>query len=152
MRKAFFLAAVLVACAKVETPPSDTASAMAPAPPRNLTAADIAGSWNGTSMMAGSDSVTSKWVVTSTSDSTGTLTYEGSKTPIAFTSVMDADSTIATSVPFVQPGGKANAPKVMFRSVGRMQDGKLVGTSELMLAAKHDSIVAKRTFVATKAP
>lgn len=152
MRKAFLLAAVLVACAKSETPPPDTAAAMAPAPPANLTAADFTGTWNGISTATGTDSVVAKWVAVRSTDATGTITYEGSKTPIPMTSVFDADSVVTTSAVFVPPGAKKGAPKVMFRSVGRMRDGKLVGTSETMLATKHDSIVSRRNFVATKAP
>jgi hypothetical protein len=152
MRKLFLLAAVIVACSKAETPPTDTAAAMAPAPPANLTAADLQGTWTGMSKAAGTDSVTNRWTVTSTSDSTGTITYEGSKTPIALRTVFDADSFVTTSAPFTAPGAKASAPKVMFRSVGRIQNGQMVGTSTTMLATKHDSIMATRTFTATKAP
>lgn len=150
MRKAFFLAALVVACAKAETPPSDTASAMAPPPPRNLTAADLAGSWNGVSKMEGSDSVTTRWTVTSTSDSTGTIVYQGTTTPVAFTNVIAGDSSVATSSPFVLPGSKPGAPKVIFKSVGRVQDGKFVGRSLVLLASNPDSVVGRRTFEATR--
>lgn len=150
MRKALFLAAVLVACAKAETPPSDTASTMAPPPPRNLTAADLAGSWKGVSKMEGSDSVTTRWTLTSTSDSTGTIVYDGTTTPVTFTNVIAGDSTVATSSPFVLPGSKPGAPKVIFKSVGRVEGGKFVGTSTLHLATNPDSVVGRRTFEATR--
>lgn len=152
MRKTILLAAVLVACSKGETPSADTAAAMAPAPPANLTAADFTGTWNGTSTKRGSDSVVARWVAVRSTDSTGTITYEGTKTPVPMTSVFDADSVVTMSAAFAPPGAKKGAPKVMFRSVGRMRDGKLVGTSETMLATNHDSIVSRRNFVATKAP
>lgn len=152
MRRLFLLAAVLVACSKAETPPPDTAAAMAPAPPANLTAADLKGTWTGMSKAPGSDSVTNRWTVTSTSDSTASLTYEGSKTKIALATVFDADSFVTTSAPFVPPGAKKGASKVMFRSVGRIQSGQIVGLSTTMLATKHDSIVGTNTFTATKTP
>lgn len=151
MRKALFLAVLLAACAKGETPPTDTAAAMTPPPPPvKLTAADLAGSWTGTSKAAGTDSVTSKWVATSTSDSTGTATYEGTKTTVAYTTTFDADSVMVASAAFVPPGAKASAPKIMFKSVGRIQDGKLVGTAVTHLAAKPDSVLGRTTFEATR--
>ena len=156
MRKTFLLAAVLFACAKSETPPADTAApAMAPAapaPPPALTAADVKGTWKGTTKLAGSDSVLSKWTLVSTSDSTGTLTFDGSKTPIAFKSVYGADSLVATSAPFVAPHAKKGAAKVMFIATSRIQNGQLVGTSNIVLATKPDSVVERHTYSATKAP
>ena len=156
MRKTILLAAVLMACAKSETPPADTAaSAMAPAapaPPPALTAADIKGTWKGTTKLAGTDSVLSKWTLVSTSDSTGTLTFEGTKTPIPFKSVFGADSLVATSSAFTAPGARKGAPKVMFVATSRVQNGQLVGTSNIVLASKPDSVVERHSYSATKAP
>ena len=153
MRKTILLAALLVGCAKAETPATDTAApAMAPAAPVALTPADFAGTWNGTTKMAGTDSVISKWVVKSTSDSTGTLTYEGTKTTVPFKTTYSADSSIVVSEAFTSPSAKKGAPKVMFKSIGRIQNGQLVGTADIVLASKPDSVLAKHTFSATKAP
>lgn len=153
MRKTILLAAILVACSKAETPPADTAApAMAPAAPAPLTAADVAGTWNGTTKVAGTDSVISKWVVKSTSDSTGTLTYEGTKVTVPFKTVLMADSMVATSAAFSPPTAKKGAPKVMFVSTGRIKDGQLAGTANIVLASKPDSVLARHTFSATKAP
>lgn len=153
MRKAILLAALLVACAKPETPPSDTAAAaVAPAPPPKLTAADFAGTWTGESKAVGSDSVTSKWVIKSTSDSTGALTYAGTTTTVAYTTRFDGDSAMARSAAFVPPSAKKGAPKVQFQSVARVVGGKLVGTVATVLAAKPDSVIARGTFEATKTP
>ncbi len=152
MRKGILFAALLVACTKAEAPPSDTAAAMPPAPPATISAADLRGSWNGVSKAEGTDSVTSTWVANYTTDSTGTLTYAGTSAPVAFATALDADSMMVTSVAFVPPGAKKGAPKVQFRSVGRMVDGKLVGKSMTMMAAKPDSVTSRRTFEATKAP
>ncbi len=152
MRKAIIFTVLIAACSRAETPPPDTAAAMAPAPPANLTPADIAGSWQGTSKVVGTDSVVAKWVTSWTSDSTGTITYEGTKTPVAMTTMLDADSLIAKSVAFLPPNAKKGAPKVRFTSIARVQDGKLVGRSMTYLADKPDSVLWTRTFEATKAP
>ena len=153
MRKLFILAAALVACSKAETPAVDT-TAMAPAvapAPAALTAADVGGTWNGVSMGETSDSITSRWQTARIDDNTGTLTVEGQKNAIKFTRVFDADSMIATSEPYANPTD-AKAPKLIFRSVARLKDGKLVGTSANMLADKPDSVVSRGRFEATKAP
>lgn len=153
MRKIFLLAAVLAACAKTETKPVDTAApAMAPAAPTPLTAADLAGTWNGTTKNAGSDSVLAKWTVKSTSDSTGTLTYDGTKVTVPFKTTFGGDSSVATSEPYTPPSAKKGSPKVRFISVGRIKDGQLQGTATVVLASKPDSVLAHHTFSATKAP
>jgi hypothetical protein len=76
---------------------------------------------------------------------------EGQKDAIKFTRAFDADSMIATSEPYANPAD-AKAPKLVFRSVARMKDGKLVGTSVNMLADKRASVASRGRFEATKAP
>jgi hypothetical protein len=155
MRKVLTLAVALVACSKAEKPPTDTAAvaaspAMAPAPAA-LTSADLAGKWNGASRGEGSDSVTSRWTTESTDGVHGTLTLEGTKTPIPFTMTYGADSVvIASDAPFAMPDPKL--PKMNFRSVGRMKDGKLAGSSTNSLGSKPDSVMTRGRFEATKLP
>ncbi len=150
MRKLFILAVAFVACSKAETPPVDSVTAMAPAPAM-LTAADVMGNWTGTTMAVGSDSVISRWATESVSDTTGKLTVEGSKTAINFSRTFDADSMIVTSEPYADPANP-KAPMVVFRSVGRLTDGKLAGTSATMLASKTDSVVSRSRWEATRTP
>jgi hypothetical protein len=59
---------------------------------------------------------------------------------------------ISASKAYNDPGLPKGAPKVMFHSVARLKDGKLVGTSTIVLASKPDSVVGKGNFEATKAP
>ncbi|WP_310570517.1 hypothetical protein [Gemmatimonas sp.] len=143
----------LVACSKGDTPAVDstamTSTMAAAAAP--LTAADVDGSWNGMSMGETSDSVTLRWTTKNIDGTTGTLMIEGQKDAITFTRTFDADSMIASSTPYANPAD-AKGPKLLFRSVGRLKDGKLVGTSANMLADKPDSVVSRGRFVATKAP
>jgi hypothetical protein len=153
MRKVFLLALAVVACSKAETPAADTAAAAPPPPPAPvaLTAADMRGTWNGTSKREGSDS-TSTFTVVSTSDSTGMIVLGASKDSVPFTTKLDADSSIVTSAAYKDATLPKNTPRVMFRSVGRLKDGKLVGTASVMLASKPDSVIGRSTWEATKAP
>jgi hypothetical protein len=153
MRKVFLLAVLVAACAKKETPAADTAAAAPPPPPAPaaMTPADLRGTWNGTSKREGTDSTTT-FTVVSTSDSTGKFVPAGSKDSVAFTTKYDADSAIVTSAPYTDPTMGKKAPKVTFRSIARVKDGKLVGTATVMLASKPDSVIGKSTWEATKAP
>ncbi len=148
MKKAMLLAAFIVACGPSETPKADSpAVAAGPLP---LTAADVAGTWNGVSMAETSDSITNRW--TATGDGmTGKFVIEGSKDTVTTTATYDADSAIVTSAPYKDPNIKGN-PMVTFRSVGRLTGGKLVGTAAIMLASKPDSVLGRVRWDATKAP
>ena len=152
MRKLFFLAVALAACSKAETPP-DTAAAVPPPPPAPapLTAADVQGTWNGVSKREGTDS-TVNFTIISTGDSTGKVTLAGLKDTITTVTKFDADSMIVTSSAYKDPTAPRNAPPVTFRSVGRLKDGKLVGTAAIMPAAKPDTVITRVTWEATKAP
>ena len=156
MRKLLFVAVIVTACAKAEPPKADTTSAMAepaaaPAPaPAKLTAADLAGTWNGESKLEGKDSVVSKWSVSMTNDSTGTLTNAASKQKIHYSIKFDGDSMISTSEPFVD--ATAKGPKQVFHATGWMKDGKLSGHSVATLASKPDSVLGRITWTASKAP
>ena len=151
MRNAFLLALAVVACSTKDAPVTDSAAGTAaPAAPARLTAADIAGSWTGTTMPQGSDSVTNRWTTIRDTDSTGRIISESSPDTIMYSVVYDADSMIATSKPFSTKADPKT--KVMFRSVGRLKDGKLVGTTTTMLAAKPDSVLARDRWEATRKP
>jgi len=153
MRKVFLLALIVAACAKKEPAPDTTTPAAPPPPPPPpaLTAADITGTWNGTSKREG-DTTTATFTVKSTSDSTSTVTFAKTKVTVNVSNKLDADSLIATSKAYTDPTLPKGTPKVTFRAVGRMKDGKLVGTTTLMLASKPDSVVGKANWEATKAP
>jgi hypothetical protein len=153
MRKVFLLALLVAACAKKEPAPDTTTPAAPPPPPPPpaLTAADVKGTWNGTSKREG-DTTAVAWTVTSVTDSTSKITFAKTKQTVDFSTKFDADSMVAMSKPYNDPELPKGAPKVVFRSVGRLKDGKLVGNSTIMLAAKPDSVVGKGNWEATKAP
>ena len=153
MRKLFILAVAVVACSKQEAPATDTAAA-APAPPPApvaMTAADLAGTWTGTTKREGSDSVTAV-TFGSSSDSTGWITFAGSKDTTKFTTKFDADSSMSMSGPYKDPSMGKNPPMVMFRSGAHKKDGKLVGTATIVLASKPDSVIGRATWEGSKVP
>lgn len=140
MRIPLFCVLALAGCAAGEKAPDG---------PTALTAAAVAGTWNGTSTTAGSDSAVT-WTITMTSDSTGTFAMAGAP-DLPYSLVFDADSSIATSAAYVDPN--IGTDMIMWQSVGRLDStGTFGGTFTTMLAAKHDSVVARGTWRATKAP
>jgi hypothetical protein len=142
----------VAACAKEEAPAVDSAApAVAPPVAAALTPADLAGTWTGTIKQEGTDSVTN-FTVVRTSDSTGKFIEAGSKDSVAYTMRYDADSVITTSASYTDPTLPKGTGPVMFRSIGRLKDGKLVGTAALMLASKPDSVLSRSTWEATKTP
>jgi hypothetical protein len=156
MRKSMLLAALVVAaCSKEEAPAVDSAATAAPPPaaPAALTAADVSGTWTGTIKGEGDTTVTRFTVVSAVpGDSVGKFVAEGSKDTVTFTTRFDADSMMATSVAYREPNLPKGSPRVMFKSVGRMRDGKLVGNSALVVASKPDSVLSRSTWEATRAP
>ena len=153
MRKAIFLALAVVACSKEDSAAVDSAATAAPPPaaPAMLTAADVRGTWNGTSKREGTDSSVT-FTVVNMSDSTSAVVFQNSKDSVRATAKFDADSVVTTSEPYKDPTAPKGAPDVVFRSVGRLKDGKLVGTAYLSPAAKRDTVVARVTWEATRAP
>ena len=152
MRKAFFLALAVVACSKAETPAVDSAATAAtPAAPAALTAADLRGVWNGTSKREGTDS-TLNFSVISVTDSTGKVAFAGVADTVSTTVKFDADSVITTSSAYKDPAAPKGSPDVVFRSIGRMKDGKLVGKAYVSPAAKRDTVIAVVNWEVTKAP
>ena len=154
MRKAIFLALAVVACSKEESAAVDSAATAAPPPPAApamLTAADVRGTWNGTSKREGTDSAVT-FTVVNTSDSTSALVFPTSTDSVSTKLKFDADSVIMTSEPYKDPTAPKGAPDVVFRSIGRLKDGKLVGMAYVSPAAKRDTVITRVTWEATRAP
>lgn len=151
MKKAMLLVALaVVACAKPDDKAAMDSAAM-PAGPAPLTAADLAGTWSGVILAEASDSVLSRFTVLSPTGMDSKTITEGTTDTVAVTHMIDADSIVATSVPYkdqMLPG----KPQVTFRAVGRMMGSKLVGTSTIMLASKPDSVLGRSRFEMTKSP
>ncbi len=148
------VAAVVVACAKTETPPADTAisdaamaPAMTPAMAPALTEADVAGRWTGTSMPIGSDSVVAKWTqVCAAGSCTGTA--DGSPLTTKSTYTMAGDSSVGVSQPYSDPSVKG--AQVIDTWVSRVNGDNVTGTGEMKLASKPDSVVMRYRFAGSR--
>jgi hypothetical protein len=150
MRKVLLIAVAVVACSKAETPATDTAAPAPPPAPAALSAADVSGTWKGTSKREGSDSILTFTIINS--DSAGKVVFPNVKDTVTTLMRFDGDSVIVMSSAYREPGSPKNAPQVTFRSVGRIKDGKLVGVAAISPAAKPDTVVTRVTWEATKAP
>lgn len=151
--KLFPVVLAVVACAKTETPPADTAAAMAPAvapaPAPAMTEADVAGTWKGTTMPMGSDSVVAKWTqVCGAGVCDGTS--EGSTVKIHAAYTLSGDSSVGVSQPYSDPAVKGG--KVIDTWVVRVKDGNATGTGHMNLASKPDSVVMRYHFAGSRAP
>ena len=148
MRRHYLLAAVpfILACAKAETPPADSA-AMAPAA---LTEADVAGTWSGTAMMEGTDSVFAHWTNICAGGTCRFTSAEAPKDTIMQTYVLEADSMRGSSAAYADPAMKG--AMVTDSWVARLVGGQVTGTGMLKLADKPDSVVMRYRFTGTKAP
>jgi hypothetical protein len=153
-RFAFFCcAALLVGCGKSEVQPARDTTAVAPAAPESRAAislADIAGKWRlRTTDEAGGNVVESE--LTATADTSGwTLTRPNGKTvPVRIVAV-DGDSIMTEAGPY-ESALRKGVP-VRARMVIRLQEGKLVGTTEARYTLSGGDSVAHRPTEATRAP
>lgn len=149
MRSVLLLLLIIAACARTDEQTMDTAGAASGAPAQ-LTASDVSGSWNGTTRLAETDSVISRWTTSVLDDSTAVLVFEGRTDSIRTRVTFDADSMVSVSEPYTAttlPG----QPQVRFRTVGRLQqDGRLAGTSALTLVSAPDSVIRRTRWEATR--
>ncbi|MEO8577900.1 MAG: hypothetical protein ABI556_14425 [Gemmatimonadales bacterium] len=155
MRRVVMLLPLLVAsvaCSKAETPPADTAAAMAaetpPAIVVALTESDVAGTWKGASMPIGSDSVIANWTqVCANGSCKGTR--EGSKVVINSTYTIAGDSSVGVSAPYSDPTFKGG--KLIDTWVAHIHGDSATGTGAGKLASKPDSVVARYRFSGARA-
>ncbi|HVE32244.1 MAG TPA: hypothetical protein VNC18_01685 [Gemmatimonadaceae bacterium] len=160
MRKAGLLIAAvsLVACAKNETPKTDTAAPAAaaapaaPAAPAAVTAADLVGTVSGKIMAPPNDSVVSTFVCTTASGSSVSKCVNAAapKDTVDYTYTLSgADSVMWVSAAHTPPT-PPKSPKQIDHVVGRLSGNKWTGTVVSVLASKPDSVLAKVKWEATK--
>jgi hypothetical protein len=148
MRKLLLGAVMLAACARGDAPATDTIAMDTSAQTTSLSAGDVEGTWSGTSMMEGSDSVVARWTTTSRGNE-GHIVWEGTTDSIPFTTTFAGDSMIVVSQAYAPPGG---GQQETFRTVGRLQGGRLVGTATNHPAGNPDSVISRTRWEATRNP
>jgi hypothetical protein len=147
MRRYLLIVPFLAACAGADTPPADSAAAAAPAA---LTDADVSGTWTGTLMAEGSDSVVAHWTqVCAAGTCRGTSQESPGDTTVASYTIA-GDSVMGTSQPFAhkQMGGAM----VVDQWVARPTGNQAAGTGMLTLAAKPDSVLMRYRLTGTRTP
>jgi hypothetical protein len=151
MRKILLLPLVLWACGGAkEAPPAEAAATM----PAALTAADVVGSYTGTTMANGTDSVLSNWTSVAMTNADGGLEGKLVNTAapndtVSFTGTLSADSVIWASAAFTPPGAPAGSPQMQWIAVGRGAGNAWTGTAVTMVAGT-DSVVQNSHWTATR--
>jgi hypothetical protein len=134
------------ACSGGESMPADEpATAMAAA----LTEADVAGTWMGTAMMEGSDSVMSHWTNVCGMGTCQSTSQEDTTTSV-LTYTIDGDSAMATGTPMANP--EMGGAMVIDHWVARLTGTEVNGTGYMTLADMPDSVVMRYRFTGTKQP
>lgn len=150
MRPALMLLPLLVfACAKSETPKTDS-SAMAPPPAATLAEADIAGTWTGTAKAAGTDSVISHWTQICSGGTCRGTSQEDPKDTIPSTYTIMGDSAVGQTQPYKDPAMKG--AQVVDHWTVHITGGNVTGTGQFTLASKPDSVLSRYTFEGAKQP
>jgi|SRR5687768_3655021 len=145
MRRLLWAVPFLIACGGAETPPADSAAAA----PAALTDADVTGTWTGTAIMEGTDSIVAHWTQVCGGGTCRGTSQENPDTVVS-TYVLAADSSMGTSQPFVDktmPG-----VQLIDNWVARISGNQVTGTGRFTLAAKPDSVVMRYRIVGSKAP
>lgn len=122
----------------------------APAAPAPIQLADIAGTWAVTVMGESSDSALLKFEMVATADTTGWVFNFPNWKPVPIRVVaLEADSIVTEAGPF--ESNLRKGVQVTSRTVNRLQDGKLVGTTTARYPSGPDSVRHFR-FEGTRAP
>jgi hypothetical protein len=147
-------AIALVGCNKPKEEPAMESTAAAPetpAAPAPIALADIAGKWSVRTMAESGDSTLVTYEMVASGDSSGwSLNFPKRKpVPVRIVAV-EGDSIVTEAGPFESVLRKGI--KVTTRSVNRLQDGKLVGTTTAHYATKDADSVRNLRFEGTRAP
>jgi hypothetical protein len=145
-------AAVLAGCAQSEEQPArdTTAATAAPEPAAAISLADVAGKWKMRSTdEAGGNPV--EFELNATADTSGwTLTRPNRKPVPVRVVAVSGDSIVTEAGPFESALRKG--VQIRTRTVNRLQDGKLVGTTEARYSLSGGDSVAMRPTEGTRAP
>jgi hypothetical protein len=147
-------AVALVGCSKPKEEPAMDAAASppeTPAAPAPIALADIAGKWNVRTMAESGDSALVTYELVASGDTSGWSLNFPKRKPVPMRVVAVAGDSIVTEAgPFESVLRKGI--KVTTRSVNRLQDGKLVGTTTAHYATSGADSVRNLRFEGTRAP
>ena len=147
-------AVALVGCSKPKEEPAVDATAAVPetpAAPAPIALADIAGKWSVRTMAESGDSTLVTYDMVASSDTSGWSINFPKRKPVPVRVVaVDGDSVVTEAGPFESALRKGI--KVSTRSVSRIQDGKLVGTTVAHYATSGADSVRNLRFEGTRAP
>jgi hypothetical protein len=149
-------AVVLAGCGQSKDQPAtdemaDTAAA-APAAPAQIALADLAGKWTVRLMPESGDSALLTYDMVATADTSGWAFNFPKRKPVPLRVVaVDGDSVVTEGGPF-ESNLRKGVQVTMSRTVSRLQDGKLVGTTTAHYATTGPDSVAHFRFEATRAP
>lgn len=154
MRKTLLFPCMLLAIGCAKEAKVDDATA-APAAPVALTAADAAGTLEGTTMAEANDSVLSTWTshqVASAGGLTGTLVnHAAMKDTVAYSTILSGDSAVSVSSVYTDAKMPKGTPPLKWRAVGRANGHEWNGTVTIMVAA-NDSVLQRAKWKATHTP
>ena len=123
--------AVVAGCSGTKDEPPKEAmedTAAAPPAPAAISLADVAGKWDVRVMPENADTTLVAFEMTATADTTGWTNNYQKRPPVPVRVVaVDGDSIVTEAGPFESMLRKG--VKVSTRTVNRLQDGKLVGTT-----------------------
>lgn len=151
MRKILLLPCMLLAVGCAKEPKVD-----APAAPAALTAADAAGTLEGSTMAETTDSVLSTWTAHQVADASGGLAgtfvnHAAMKDTVAYTTTFSGDSAVSVSATYTDATMPKGTPPLKWRAVGRATGHEWAGTVTIMVAAS-DSVMQRAKWKATHTP
>ena len=148
MRRFLLALPFIIACAKSETPPADSAAAAVA--PAALTDADVSGTWTGTAILEGTDSIIAHWTQVCGAGTCRGTSQEAPGDTVVSTYVLEADSSRGTTQPYADKS--LGGTMVIDNWVARISGNQVTGTGMFTLAAKPDSVLARYRIVGTKSP
>jgi hypothetical protein len=147
-------AVALVGCSKPkEEPPIESTAAApeTPAAPAPIALADVAGKWSVRTMAESGDSTLVTYEMVTTSDTSGWFLNFPKRKPVPIRVLaVSGDSVVTEAGPFESVLRKGI--KVTTKSVVRLQDGKLVGTTVAHYATTGADSVRNLRMEGTRAP
>jgi hypothetical protein len=118
--------------------------------PAALTEADVAGTWSGTLMPEGSDSVVGNWTVVIGGGTYRLTTTQAPKDTISGTYTLEGDSSRYSAGPHADAA--AGGAMVTDAGTTRFTGNQMTGSGALRLADKPDSVIMRYHFTGTKNP